>query len=299
MNTVTHDGIFHADDVFAGAALLLADPTTTITRTRNPALIAAADLAFDVGGGRYDHHQVDGNGARPNGIPYASFGLIWRAYGFAVCQRVIGLDADTDRLLAIAAEVDYTLVQQVDAADNGVSLSTGQAFDGVHAVGLATIIGWFRPTESELGYTSHSERYEDAVGIAKIILRRAIAHAAAVVDAQAALDYAITHRYGGKVVRFDSYVPNWQDAVRERTDALYAVYPSAGSWRVQSVPTAPGSMGLRKPLPAAWAGLEAEALREVTRVADATFAHRGRFIAGAESVEGAVTLATLAVEAEV
>jgi uncharacterized UPF0160 family protein len=292
---VTHDAVFHADDVFAGATLSIAIPDVLITRTRNPALIAAAEIAFDVGGGAYDHHQIGGNGQRANGIPYASFGLIWRTYGFYAVQRVVG--DDDIRAFAIAAEVDCTLVQQVDAADNGVMLSTGQAFAGVRSVGMGTLIGWLRPTESELKYTDYDERYEDAVGIAKIILRRCIHHAVATVDAQAELEHAITHRYGGKVVLFQSYVNGWQDAIRERTDALYAVYPSAGSWRVQGVPVAAGANELRKSLPGLWAGLDGDALARVTGVSDATFAHRGRFIAGAESREGALALATLAVEA--
>ena len=46
----THNGSFHADDVFGVAVLRLLHPGATLLRTRDAALIAAADYAVDVGG---------------------------------------------------------------------------------------------------------------------------------------------------------------------------------------------------------------------------------------------------------
>ncbi len=58
-----------------------------IVRTRDEALLAAADVRVDIGGrsdpasGDFDHHQRGGAGERANGIRYASFGLVWRHHG--------------------------------------------------------------------------------------------------------------------------------------------------------------------------------------------------------------------------
>src|ERR1035437_8037366 len=89
---VTHNGIFHADDIFATATLsLLLDGHIKVTRTRDENLIKSADYVYDVGGiydpalNRFDHHQVGGAGKRDNGIPYAAFGLVWMQYGETVC----------------------------------------------------------------------------------------------------------------------------------------------------------------------------------------------------------------------
>lgn len=234
MRAVTHDGIFHADDAFAAATLLVAHGgNVRIHRTREPARAAAADLAFDVGGGAYDHHQPGGNGQRPNGIPYASFGLVWRDYGTRAVRQALpgGHALDDDQAAEVAAEVDRLLVQPVDAADNGVALRTGEP---------------------------------------------AIAAAA-----------------GAPVVVLPRFIPDWQQSLCA-TDAQYVVYPTAGTWRVQGVPAAYGRPEVRRPLPAAWAGLDGAALAALTGVADATFAHRGRFIAGAQSQAGAEALAALA-----
>ncbi|MDQ5931189.1 MAG: hypothetical protein QG674_355, partial [Patescibacteria group bacterium] len=90
---VTHNGSFHTDDVFATATLQLfyAERDLTIVRSREEKDIDSADIVFDVGGIydpktlRFDHHQKGGAGERENGIPYSSFGLIWKEYGAVLC----------------------------------------------------------------------------------------------------------------------------------------------------------------------------------------------------------------------
>ena len=88
----------------------------------------------------------------------------------------------------------------------------------------------------------------------------------------------------------------WQEVVcTELPHINYVVFPDvSGSWRVQVVPKELGQFGARKDLPAEWAGLRGEALMEVTGTFDAIFCHNGRFIAGAETREGALALAKLA-----
>jgi uncharacterized UPF0160 family protein len=49
-------------------------------------------------------------------------------------------------------------------------------------------------------------------------------------------------------------------------------------------------------MPSSWAGKNANELSEITGVTDVTFCHKGLFIAGAKSKEGAIKLARLAIE---
>ena len=74
---VVHDGKFHADDVFAAAALrIVLGGRGKIVRTRDQKTIESAEYVADVGGvndqekNRFDHHMPEGAGARANGIPY-------------------------------------------------------------------------------------------------------------------------------------------------------------------------------------------------------------------------------------
>ena len=46
---VTHDGSFHADDVFAVATLLKLFPDANVIRTRDTSVIERADVVVDVG----------------------------------------------------------------------------------------------------------------------------------------------------------------------------------------------------------------------------------------------------------
>jgi uncharacterized UPF0160 family protein len=125
---VAHNGQFHADDVFAVATLsiLIGDSKKIkIIRTRDEAVIQKADYVVDVGGvydpekNRFDHHQKGGAGKRDNGIPYASFGLVWKKFGAQV--------AGSKRLAEI---IDERLAAPIDAIDNGVSISK-EIFEGI------------------------------------------------------------------------------------------------------------------------------------------------------------------------
>src|SRR4051794_8844262 len=131
MRVATHDGSFHADEVFALAALSLLGEPLEIVRTRDRDVIAACDVRVDVGfradpaTGDFDHHQREGAGERPGGVRYASFGLVWREYGARLC----GGDE------AVAERVDRSLVQAVDAND------TGQAVVGPGLAGGGPVKG--------------------------------------------------------------------------------------------------------------------------------------------------------------
>lgn len=54
----THSGKFHADDVFSYALLLYLNPAITITRG-NKVPKDFDGIVFDIGRGKYDHHQRD------------------------------------------------------------------------------------------------------------------------------------------------------------------------------------------------------------------------------------------------
>ena len=174
MLIATHDGSFHADEVFAIAALgLLGDPIE-IVRTRDRDTLARAELRVDVGfrddpsSGDFDHHQRDFAAARDNGVRYAAFGLVWRAFGERLCH------GDRD----VADAVDETLVQPVDANDTGQQL-TRPVIDGVRPMTVNGIIGGFNARWDEtLSPDQERERFDAAVALARDILSREIAAAA-------------------------------------------------------------------------------------------------------------------------
>jgi len=279
----THNGNFHADDVFSIAALKHIFPSITLIRTRDSDLITKADIVLDVGGeydpdnGRFDHHQRGGAGERENGIPYSSFGLIWQKYGVELCQ------GNKD----IAHAVDKGLVSTIDAIDCG-------HVEGVpQGISLSQTIGMFNPTWQE---DSHVDAcFDEAVEFASRVLERFIAAAGGGVNAKAIVAKAIDDAEDPRVIVLEQYTP-WKRTVHTLSEeALYVVYPSqTGEWRIQTVPTEPGSFENRKPLPQPWAGLSDQELQTATGIDDAMFCHNGLFIAGAKSFEGTMKMASLA-----
>jgi uncharacterized UPF0160 family protein len=291
MKVATHPGNFHADDVFAIAVLgLVADAPLQIVRTRDEALHAAADVRVDVGGradsatGDFDHHQKGGAGERQNGIRYASFGLVWRAYGEQLAGSV---DA--------AAAIDERLVQGVDANDTGQTI-TESLVEGVRPMTVSGVIAGMNPSWDEnLTGAEEDARFAEAVAVATRIVEGELAGAAAFRRAHDLVHAAIGRAADPRIIELDRNMP-WREAVvTTAPEALFVVYPKTDGWGMQAVPATLGAFDNRKDLPAEWAGLSGDELASVTGVEDAVFCHTARFYASARTREGITALATLAI----
>jgi len=293
MKVATHDGSFHADDVFALAVLRLRSPGVSIVRTRDRAELDACDARVDVGlrsdpaAGDFDHHQRGGAGTRDNGIPYASLGLVWRAFGAELC----GGDAQA------AAEVDARLVQGIDALDVGVTLTASTVGD-IRPATLSDAVGAMNPVWDEpSGAAELDARFEGAVAWAVPIVEREIASARARARAAQLVRDAIGRARDPRVIELDRRMPWFEPVITGAPEALFVVFPKRDGWGLQAVPRELGSFANRKDLPATWAGLDGTQLATLTGVPDAIFCHPARFTAAAESRDGVLELARQALEA--
>lgn len=275
MLIATHEGSFHADEVFAIAALGLLGDAVEVVRTRDRDAVADADLRVDVGfrddasSGDFDHHQRDFDAARDNSVRYASFGLIWREFG----ERVCGGDQ------AVAAAVDAALVQAVDANDTGQQL-TQSLVDGVHPMTVNAIIGGFNARWDEtLTPEQERERFNAAVALAQGILAREVASAASGRRAERIVREAIAAAPDPRVVELPVNAPWKQVLVPEAAEAQFVIYPKRQGFGLEAVPREPGSFQNRRDLPSSWGGLEGADLVAATGVEDALFCHAKRFLA--------------------
>jgi uncharacterized UPF0160 family protein len=291
MRVATHPGNFHADDVFAVAALRLAhgDDAVEVVRTRDADVQAAADARVDVGGvddaasGDFDHHQKGGAGERANGIRYASFGLVWRHVGVDVAGSE-----------EAAASVDERIVQGVDANDTGQTIMESLV-EGVRPMTVSGIVAALNPAwDEELTPEEEDARFLEAVALAQGILAREVAGAAGFQRARELVRAAIGRAEDPRVIELDRNMPWRETVVAGAPDALYVIYPKSDGWGMQAVPVRAGSFDNRRDLPAEWAGLSGAELAAATGVDDAIFAHVGRFYASAGSREGITALARLA-----
>ena len=292
MQIATHPGNFHADDVFAVAVLGLVHGELDVIRTRDGAALAAADVRVDIGGrsdpatGDFDHHQRGGAGERANGIRYASFGLVWRAFG----AQLAGGDH-------AAAAIDERLVQGVDANDTGQNLSTA-LFAGIRPMTVSGVIGALNPAwDEELSAAEEDERFAEAVALATGILEREIAGAKAYRRGLDIVRSAIERAGDPRVIELERKAPWHETVVATAPEALYVIYPKSDGWGMQAVPKTLGSFENRKDLPEPWGGHSDAELAQITGVPDAMFAHTKRFYASARSREGILALARQALDA--
>lgn len=285
-----HDGTFHTDDVFACAVVLLAhkNKKVTVIRTRDEKKIASADCVIDVGviydpkTLRFDHHQKEGAGERENGVPYASFGLVWKHYGTTLCSSE-----------HIAHIVDERLVAHIDAVDNGVALARDTSSLSLYTVG--DFISSLRPTWEE-DEACIDTAFFAAVDFAKKVLLRAIAQVQSSQAARALLEEAYTQAKDKRIIVIGKEYPGWYDVMVQYPEPLYVVYErSNGSFGAKAVRVDPADFETRKPFPKEWAGLRDKEFQNVSGVPDALFCHTGRFLIVAETKEGVLALAQKAI----
>ena len=284
-NGITHSGVFHGDDVFATAFLRIIKSDIKISRTfKVPDNIdESTTVVYDIGGGRFDHHQKDGNGCRENGIKYSSFGLLWNEY----FDQIPNMDPET------AQRISDDFIQSIDAQDNG-QMNFGNELD-FRPFTISSAISTFNPNWDDKNIC-YDVNFAEAVTCAEKILRNIIAQYISKKNAENIVNDAVKERKD-KLIILPQFCP-WQDHVISNPDAndcLYVIFPSdRGGWNIQAIPASLGSFSMRKPLPKEWWGLTNEKLEEVSKVKGVTFCHANGFLASGATKEVCIELGTVA-----
>ena len=89
-DVITHSGTFHGDDVLATVILNRALGDITVYRAIEvPKNVGKNVIVYDIGLGKFDHHQKDEDRKRENGVPYAACGLIWKEFGKKIVANTV------------------------------------------------------------------------------------------------------------------------------------------------------------------------------------------------------------------
>lgn len=266
----THSGKFHADDVFSSALLLYLNPEIRIIRG-NKVPEDFDGIVFDIGRGRYDHHQKDSR-IRENGVPYAAFGLLWEELG----AEILGEE--------LAQKFDESFVQPLDNNDN-----TGEKNE------LATLIGNFNPTWDAQG--GNDEAFFQAVSVAGMILEnkferylgneRADKRVEEILEEhQKAILSGEKSKEEARILILPEFVP-CQKRLSE-TDIAFVIFPSnRGGYCIQPQKKE-YSLNYKCSFPVEWLGLENEELAAATGLPSAGFCHKGGFLMTTGTLEDAV-----------
>lgn len=279
---VTHNSHFHTDDLFGVATLLIHDPTAIVVRTRDEEIISTADYVVDVGGiydeknNRFDHHQTQGAGIRPNGIPYASFGLVWKKYGVEICTSQEAADL-----------IEEKLVAGIDAIDNGVQIFR-PLFGEIREYTFSDYLDSFMDEKKTIEEFDVVFNY--VLPIVKSLLINEIKIAQSKIAEWEEVKKIYDNSENKKIIILNKPL-SWKKILIP-TEALYVISERPdGKWQARAVPRELNSFDLKKPFPIFWSGKREEELAKITGVPDSFFCHRDRFLAIANTKEGATKLA--------
>lgn len=264
----THGGKFHADDVFSSALLLYINPEIRITRG-NKVPDDFEGIVFDIGRGRFDHHQKDSR-IRENGVPYAAFGLLWEVLG----KEILGEE--------LAVRFDESFVQPLDNNDN-----TGEKNE------LATLIGNFNPSWD--ANDNGDKEFFQAVSVAGMILENKFERYKGNERADKRIDEILkNHDPKSRILVLPEFIP-CQKALSE-TDIAFVIFPSnRGGYCIQPQKKE-YSMNYKCSFPESWLGLEGDELIKETGLDTAVFCHKGGFIMTVGQLDEAVMACQKAVD---
>jgi len=286
---ITHNGLFHADDVFATAWLSkyfnLDVCENNFHRTNdikqcemdNPDIIIYdIGLTYSKSKKIFDHHQKD-KPHRDNGYPYAAFGLIFQEYN--------------DLPEFVYNTLVNRLVIPIELADNGMAQIDVPHYSINHVINLFNHI-------NDDNNTCRYANFIEAVKIASIVIDKEISLAIKQEeDYKSIISSKIIDNH---ILVMDKCYSGWQSAILNTPDLnniLYVIYPGLrGGYQIQAVPDKIGSFGMRKPLPEEWRGKDKNELNKLINLDDVIFCHPAGFIGGAESFNSAIKMAKIAIQ---
>lgn len=287
-NFITHSGTFHADEVMASIILLNKFGSMNIYRANKVTNNNA--FCYDIGFGKFDHHQIDFDLTRDNGIKYASCGLIWKEFGNDIIEKLNIEDA-----LQFKESIDKNLIMDIDRDDNGQALLNESC---IKQQTIPSLIASFNPSWND--ESDENMRFLDALLFANTIFNNIINKMIAKEEAKDIIEKRIEESKGG-ILLLDKYMP-WKDIVLLSTnpkakDILYSIFPSKrGGYNIVAIPNKLGSFDVKKPFPKSWAGLENEELKKVSKINSITFCHKNLFICACDRLDDAFKIAKISID---
>ena len=297
VNIGTHSGIFHLDEVVAISLMNLYnnEQNVTVIRTRDPNELKKCHMLIDIGGGKFDHHQIGGNGKRENGPAYASAGLVWKEYGEEIIvdlAEIAGFQLDDTQIGNIFSTIDEMYIQPVDAIDNGYKGDTS----------LFEYITAFLPDWKSSNDNAFNEAFREAVTATTLILRKLITKT---IEEEYSYCWIMSslHANNDKIFELPAQTFPWNEPIIDYNAFHYNVvdfvifpYP-AGGWAAQCVPPSRDKIfEQRIPFPKEWAG-QTTNLPQISGVLGATFCHNNCFFVRASTKEAVTLMCKKAIEA--
>jgi uncharacterized UPF0160 family protein len=303
---VTHDGVFHTDEVMATAMLKICYNIEEIIRTRDEEIINSAKhnenyFVLDVGGefnsylNNYDHHQRSFILSHPKTkIIYSAAGLIWRNYAHALIHKLIPNANDYHQDL-IYGKMYNDIISVLDAHDNGNFKTRDEILvNNKNAINIANIVSMFNPawednadTDIELQKQKEDKAFEEAVNVCMTIIKKYIEREYGELQAEEYVSSQLAKtNVDDEILVMEKFAP-WKKALSEENKVLgdngyrfkVVVYPNKTD--TQYIAEAvKGPDGVDKFLfPKHLRGQPKESLMALTGCKSIEFVHRTGFLA--------------------
>jgi uncharacterized UPF0160 family protein len=326
-----HDGVMHADEVFAVATLKCVFDDVEVIRTRNEDLLAKQQFRVDVGRKYnpdtydFDHHQEDFDvrHENPNDKKYekgpkrSGFGLIWLNYGEKAVQNILNKEPYTNSNEEVVAfiykNIDNSLVAAIDAFDNGENKEFYLDTGAYKMPSVISHISALNPSAFEEDYDPNisDKNFQIGVDFAKQYLIRAVLREYFVIASMDTVIEKVKEAAADGInwIIFNRFVP-WYQAFKKcvdeskcidfvifkRDDNQWMMQPTYFNYHTDKERFTPSMADgsrrrLKYPAPKNICGKVNEELQQITGIEDAIFCHTGGFIASAGSCKGALKLA--------
>lgn len=252
----THNGTFHADDVFATAFIKMLNPNIIIIRG---SIVPEnfSGIVYDIGDGEFDHHGI--SEYRNNKIPYAAFGKLWRCFAPLIYDKYI------------VDSIDRKFISLLDLSDNTGSKDS-----------LCIAIGALNPCDDSSG----DKEFEEAVRIATIFLNKLIEQENSILLEEKEVKKAYEKSKNKEIIVLNKHL-HFTESLPV-TKAIYVVFPSKrGGYSAQGVPINNDTVELKKPFPKKWLTSLPDYL---------TFCHKSRFLISADSLDKIVYACNIALK---
>lgn len=291
-NCITHGGKFHSDEVFATVVLDKVINNMKLIRVFEAPINSENRIVYDIGGGKYDHHQNKEIKKRKNGIEYASFGLIWREFGKEYLREI---ETPEDIIDEVLKSIDENFVQFIDSRDNGQDVYENAK---IKVVSVCDIISAFNPSWNE------DEEFDDcflkAFNMADLIFKNEVKKETNKILAKNIIENKLKSSINNIIV-LEKFMPFQENIFESKNpnakNILYVIYPSVrGGYAIQATRIKKDSLECKKPFPQKWCEAKVDNLSKVTGIKTIKFCHRGGFLCNTETLNDAIKLAKIAIE---
>jgi uncharacterized UPF0160 family protein len=289
---VTHNGQFHADEVFAYTLLNTIFPDNKLVRTRDANIIEKADIVIDVGftynpdKDRFDHHQEDCNETFTDDILISSAGMVYKKYGISYLKTILGVENISEELY-----LDFykNLVEEVDAIDNGLKQNNDKFSINT---GISRMIARFNSDkvfDNDIQFNKFMEAVKYTEYVSKIIIMELYSKDTMFAEEYKRISLLIDENNDKQYIIVDFDCLNWYKCVNKyynkntyKDIINWIIYKDNENWRIRTI------------------NYESKKLKDekylrdnVNNKDEILFVHKANFIASASTLETIVEIAEL------